>query len=92
MRAQPTLNSISRGTRHALTLPATWQGIVDDCRRVRGRRVGMAWEQTRLVADGHHRYLGAGLLLSFALNRMQIVSVAEQAMPWWSILPYRITN
>lgn len=32
--------------RHALTLPATWQGIVDDCPRVRGRRVGMAWEQT----------------------------------------------
>lgn len=31
---------------HALTLPATWQGIVDDCPRVRGRRVGMAWEQT----------------------------------------------
>lgn len=31
---------------HALTLPATWQGIVDDCTRVRGRRVGMAWERT----------------------------------------------
>lgn len=30
--------------RHALTLPATWQGIVDDCTRVRGRRVGMPWE------------------------------------------------
>ncbi len=31
--------------RHALTLPATWQGIVDDCTRVRGRRVGMPWER-----------------------------------------------
>jgi lipid-A-disaccharide synthase-like uncharacterized protein len=45
-----------------------------------------------LVADGHHWYLGAGMLLSFAINRMQIVSVAEQAMPWWSILPYRIIS
>lgn len=31
--------------RHALTLPATWQGIVDDCTRVHGRRVGMPWER-----------------------------------------------
>ena len=66
--------------RHALTLPATWQGIVDDCTRVRGRRVGMAWEQTlawtlmTIVS-----VWGAGILLSFAVNRMQIVSVAGQA-------------
>jgi type VI secretion system protein ImpL len=37
---------IPESQRHALTLPATWQGIVDDCTRVRGRRVGMAWERT----------------------------------------------
>jgi type VI secretion system protein ImpL len=30
---------------HALALPVTWQGIVDDCTRVRGRRVGMAWDR-----------------------------------------------
>ncbi|WP_323106672.1 ImcF-related family protein [Klebsiella quasipneumoniae] len=66
--------------RHALTLPATWQGVVEDCSRVRGRRVSMAWEQTLawslMVIIG---IWGAGILLSFAINRMQIVSVAEQA-------------
>ncbi|MEE9659085.1 ImcF-related family protein [Enterobacter cloacae complex sp. CARB60] len=71
---------VSESQRHALTLPATWQGIVDDCTRVRGRRVGMAWEQTLawtlMTIIG---VWGAGILLSFAVNRMQIVSVAEQA-------------
>lgn len=65
---------------HALTLPVTWQGIVDDCTRVRGRRVGMAWEQTlawTLIAI--IGVWGAGTLLSFAVNRSQIVSVAQQA-------------
>ncbi|MGX5144770.1 type VI secretion protein VasK, partial [Enterobacter hormaechei] len=71
---------VPESQRHALTLPATWQGIVDDCTRVRGRRVGMAWEQTLawtlMAIIG---VWGAGTLLSFAVNRMQIVSVAEQA-------------
>ncbi|MBH2847104.1 type VI secretion protein VasK, partial [Serratia marcescens] len=71
---------IPESQRHALALPATWQGIVDDCIRVRGRRVGMAWEQTLawtlMTIIG---VWGAGILLSFAVNRMQIVSVAEQA-------------
>lgn len=71
---------IPESQRHALTLPVTWQGIVDDCRRVRGRRVGMAWEQTLartlMVAAG---VWGAGTLLSFAVNRAQIVAVAGQA-------------
>ena len=71
---------IPESQRHALTLPVTWQGIVDDCTRVRGRRVGMAWEQTLawtlLAIIG---VWGAGTLLSFAVNRLQIVSVAEQA-------------
>ena len=66
--------------RHALTLPAILQGIVDDCPRVRGRRVGMAWEQTLawtlMAIIG---VWGAGTLLSFAVNRSQIVSVAQQA-------------
>lgn len=66
--------------RHALTLPAIWQGTVDDCPRVRGRRVGMAWEQTLawtlMAIIG---VWGAGTLLSFAVNRSQIVSVAQQA-------------
>ena len=66
--------------RHALTLPATWQGIVDDCPRVRGRRVGMAWEQTLAwTLMAFIGVWGAGTLLSFAVNRSQIVSVAQQA-------------
>ncbi|HCB1766732.1 MULTISPECIES: ImcF-related family protein [Citrobacter] len=66
--------------RHALTLPATWQGIVDDCLRVRGRRVGMAWEQTLawilMISIG---VWGGGTLLSFSLNYGQISSVATKA-------------
>ncbi|AWQ21591.1 type VI secretion protein VasK (plasmid) [Pantoea ananatis] len=71
---------IPASQRHALTLPVTWQGIVDDCARVRGRRVGMAWEQT--LARALMTIIGiwgAGTLLSFAANRQQIVSVAQQA-------------
>lgn len=71
---------IPESQRHALTLPVTWQGIFDDCTRVRGRRVGMAWEQTLawtlMTIIG---VWGAGILLSFVINRMLIVSVASQA-------------
>ena len=71
---------IPESQRHTLTLPVTWQGIVDDCTRVRGRRVGMAWEQTLawtlMAIIG---VWGAGTLFSFAINRLQIVSVAQQA-------------
>lgn len=66
--------------KHALTFPASWQGVIDDCTRVRGHRVGMAWEQT--LAWTLMTIIcvwGAGTLLSFALNRSQIVSVSEQA-------------
>lgn len=66
--------------KHALTFPASWQGVIDDCTRVRGRRVGMAWEQT--LAWTLMTIIcvwGAGTLLSFALNRSQIVSASEQA-------------
>ncbi|NIH91185.1 type VI secretion system protein ImpL [Enterobacter asburiae] len=73
-------SSIASVQRHALTLPVTWQGIIEDCTRVRGRRVGVAWEQTLawtlMAIIG---VWGAGTLLSFAVNRQHIVSVAEQA-------------
>ncbi|MGK3144621.1 ImcF-related family protein [Pantoea sp. C2G6] len=66
--------------RHALTLPVTWQGIVDDASRIRGHRVGMAWEQTLawgiLTVAG---VWGAGMLLSFALNYSQVSAVAAKA-------------
>jgi Uncharacterized protein conserved in bacteria len=65
---------------HALTLPETWQGILTDCTRIRGRRVGMAWEQTLAWAImAVLGVWGAGLLLSFALNYSQISSVADKA-------------
>nr|WP_314420920.1 ImcF-related family protein [uncultured Erwinia sp.] len=65
---------------HSLTLPVTWQGIVDDCTSVRGRRVGMVWEQTLAwTLMGIMGVWGAGLLLSFSLNRQQIIQVADKA-------------
>ncbi|MNG72398.1 hypothetical protein D3C79_308230 [compost metagenome] len=73
-------STIPAAHKHALTFPATWQGVTEDCTRVRGRRVGMAWEQT--LAWGIMTVLGiwgAGLLLSFALNYSQISSVANKA-------------
>lgn len=65
---------------HALALPAGWQGIVDDCVRIRGRRVGLPREQAlawaAMAAIG---LWGAGLLLSFALNYRQMAEVAKKA-------------
>ena len=66
--------------KNALTLPVIWQGIVGDCIHVRGRRVGMAWEQTLAwVIMAVIGIWGAGTLLSFALNWHQISSVANKA-------------
>ncbi len=73
-------SAIPAAHKHALTFPATWLGVTEDCTRVRGRRVGMAWEQT--LAWGIMAVLGiwgAGLLLSFALNYSHISSVANKA-------------
>jgi Uncharacterized protein conserved in bacteria len=72
--------SLPLSRQHVLTLPATWQGIVDDCTRVRGHRVGMAWEQ--MLAWGLMGAIGiwgAGMLLSFILNYSQISFVASKA-------------
>ncbi|MNB78502.1 hypothetical protein D3C75_252060 [compost metagenome] len=68
------------GYQHALTLPDTWQGVINDCTRIRGRRVGLAWEQTLAwVVMAVIGVWGAGLLLSFALNYGQISSMATNA-------------
>ncbi|QCA06323.1 ImcF-related family protein [Pantoea vagans] len=65
---------------HALTFPAFWQGVINDCGRLRGRRVGMAWEQSLSWAIMILISVwGVGLLLSFALNYGQISSVAAKA-------------
>lgn len=72
--------AVSPAHHHALALPASWQGVVEDCLRVRGRRVGMAWEQVlawaAMVVIG---VWGVGLLLSFAFNYQQITTVASKA-------------
>ena len=77
---QSVESAISSVQKQAMTLPASWQGVIDDCTRVCGRRVGMAWEQTlawvMIAAVG---IWGAGTLLSFALNYSQISSVANKA-------------
>ena len=73
-------SAIPAAHKHALTFRATWLGVTEDCTRVHGRRVGMAWEQT--LAWGIMAVLGiwgAGLLLSFAVNYNQISSVANKA-------------
>jgi hypothetical protein len=53
----------------------------------------MAWEQTLawtlMTIIG---IWGAGTLLSFAVNRMQISLLPSRRMRWWSILPYRIIS
>lgn len=73
-------NSVVHGHKNALTLSAVWQGILTDCTRIRGRRVGMAWEQTLAWAImAVLGVWGAGLLLSFALNYSQISAVADKA-------------
>jgi type VI secretion system protein ImpL len=73
-------NTIPATHNHALTVPAAWQGVINDCAHVRGRRVGMAWEQTLAwAAMAIIGVWGAGLLLSFALNYHQISSVAKKA-------------
>lgn len=91
-----TEKDIPGSPRHALTLPATWQGIVDDCTRVRGRRVGMAWEQTLAWAIMAMLGIwGAGLLLSFVLNYGQISSVANKAhdlVDHPSVSDYQLTS
>lgn len=66
--------------RHAVTLSEAWQGVMNDCTCIKGRRVGMAREQ--ILIWGIMAVAGvwmAGLLLSFALNYGQISSVAAKA-------------
>ncbi|WP_145509880.1 MULTISPECIES: ImcF-related family protein [Yersinia] len=57
-----------------------WQGVLDDCRSARGRRVGLPWEQTVCYSLLALIVLwGVGSVVSFAVNRHQMVSAAQQA-------------
>lgn len=80
MFSQPSSRDVATRHDHALILSNGWGGIVAACRRQSGRRVGLPWQQTLAWALMALIGLwGAGLLLSFALNRSQIVSVAQKA-------------
>lgn len=78
-QAQGSRESVSTALPpHAVTFSDAWQGILDD--RVRGRRVGMAWEQTLALAVMAGIGLWAvGMTISFVANRQQIVTVADKA-------------
>lgn len=66
--------------KNAWTAPASWQGVLDDCRTARGRRVGLPWEQTLCFALLTLVVLwGAGGVVSFAVNRHQMVAAAGLA-------------
>ncbi len=60
--------------------PHRWQAVLDDCRSARGRRVGLPWEQTLCYSLLALIVLwGVGSVVSFAVNRHQMVSAAQQA-------------
>ncbi|VDZ67437.1 probable membrane protein YPO1482 [Klebsiella aerogenes] len=64
---------------HRWPAPAVWQGIIADCGRARGVPVGVAWRPSlgvgllALIA-----LWAAGSLLSFIVNRQQIVSATQR--------------
>ncbi|MFC0224915.1 ImcF-related family protein [Serratia aquatilis] len=59
--------------------PASWLGVLEDCRSAGGRRVGWPWEQTLCYSLLALTVLwGAGSVVSFAVNRHQMLSAAEQ--------------
>lgn len=72
--------TVLQAQHHTLVLATTWQGIVDDCPGIYGRRFGLAWERTLVwVIMMVVGIWGAGMLLSFTLNYSLISSVAAQA-------------
>lgn len=76
----PPEQTRSSGFPHASVLSASWQGVIDDCTCVRGRRTGMAWERTAAITGMAILGIwGAGLLIAFTTNRAQILSVAQKA-------------
>lgn len=80
MFSLPSDARVSASHDHAVTLSNSWDGIVNASRHISGHRIGMPWQ--RVLAWALMAFIGlwgAGLLLSFALNRQQIVSMAEKA-------------
>nr|WP_310607492.1 ImcF-related family protein [Buttiauxella brennerae] len=66
--------------KHRWGAPAEWQSVIADCATARGKRVGMPWEQTLCYALMTLIVVwGIGSVISFAVNRQQIVSASQQA-------------
>lgn len=65
---------------HALTLPASWQGVLNACRRIRGRAVTPPRQLLlyRTLMAGLAAW-GVGMLLSFVSNLQQITAATSQA-------------
>lgn len=64
---------------HRWSAPAVWQGIIADCGRARGVPVGVVWRRSLGVGLLALCALwAAGSLLSFIVNRQQIVSATQR--------------
>lgn len=65
---------------HRWFAPPEWQGVTTDCKRMRGVPVRTPWQHALCVALMTMTALwGAGSLISFAVNRHHIVSMAARA-------------
>ncbi|WP_246201427.1 ImcF-related family protein [Budvicia diplopodorum] len=77
---QPAQSAVSGIHEHRWQMLPDWQGVTDDCVNARGKRVGLPWEQT--LCYGLMALMlvwGAGSVMSFAVNRHQMVAAAKQA-------------
>ncbi|WP_425606929.1 ImcF-related family protein [Chimaeribacter arupi] len=73
-------NAEEGGHEHAWGAPAIWQGVLTDCTGTRGVWVGLPWQRTLgFSLLGIIALCAAGSLISFAVNRQQMISAAAQA-------------
>lgn len=76
----PECDNASAIHEHRWAASVVWQGIKDDCAKVRGVRVGMPWEYSLKVSLLALLALwGLGSVFSFAVNRQHIVDDARLA-------------
>ncbi|MEQ2026264.1 ImcF-related family protein [Xenorhabdus szentirmaii] len=63
-------------------LPAfEWQGVLSDCRQIRGKRIGLPWEKAfQWGGLGLALFWGIGTLLSLWVNQTQILESHQQAL------------
>lgn len=68
------------GTAHNWVPVPEWQGVLEDCRRTTGKRVGRPWERILQISLLSLIALwGAGTLLSLCINQQQIAGSQEKA-------------